>query len=218
MNKRELRIGIQQVFVVCTAADQGQSARRCPAKIDFPFQIRIVGILYSVHMVNLDQVAEPVPQPLKNGYIPVGKRTLTDRKIANIITPGLIKLDKIRCLRRIRLHRFLDLFTACLIQLQAIVIEPDIIQIAKLLPGVIDIFRLLIRLTAQFAVNAVLKKDVLPRNARKNKGEHNKHDNQNGYHGPEKTLQDIPFHHKNKTFHWARRKPGDFSSGFRPEK
>ena len=36
--------------------------------------------------------------------------------------------------------------------------------------------------------------------------------------GPEKAFEDIPFLHKNKTFHWARRKPGDFSSGFRPEK
>ena len=54
-----------------------------------------------------------------------------------------------------------------------------IVQIAQLLPGGVDIFRLIVGFTCELAVDAVFKEDVLPRDHRVHHGKHDQHDDHN---------------------------------------
>ena len=133
-------------------------------------------------MVNLDQVAEPVPKTLKKGSVLIGVDASADLVTLNGIALRFVVGNKISRFLRIRLECFPHLLAARFVPFQTIVVDFDIVKVTQLHPGVVDVVRLVIRFAAEFAVCGVFKKDIVSRNQRIDQCEHHNHDDQHRDH------------------------------------
>ena len=178
MNERELAVRIKLILVSGSAADQGDAPRRRGPEMKPPFQLRIIRILHGPRGIDLDHIAQPAEHTPDHRDVFIGIVSPTLKILLHSVSHCGIFFDEFLALRRVRLHRAEHFLAACFILFQAEIIDPDILQIAQLLPGRVDVFRLVVRFSAQFPVCTVLKKDVLPRDQRIYHGKHDQHDDQ----------------------------------------
>ena len=211
MNEREMAVRIQQVFVGGAAAHQGDAAGGGAAEIELPLQVRVVRILYRPWGINPDEVGKPQPHAIDHrdvlvGVIPAGLEVFLHR-----VSLGGIQLDKIPAFLGIRLYGTAHVLAARLIERQAVIVDPHIIQITQLLPGGIDVFRFVVGLSAELSVGAVFKEDIFPRNHRVYHRKHDQHDDQDRDHRPQQPLPDIPFLHRVHPLYKDTREPENWS-------
>ena len=135
MNPREAAVGIQQVLVRRAAADESHAAGRRRAEAKAALKIRVRLILDRPGSIDHDQMGKPVRHALDDGRVLIGIVTSALQIVGDRIALRGILLHKGLAFRRIRLDSGDHFRAAGFIEIKAVVVDADVVQITKLLPG-----------------------------------------------------------------------------------
>ena len=196
VDEREAAVGIQQIFVRSTAADERQAAGGRRAEAQAALKIGVCFILHRPGRVDHEQVTEPARHALDDRDILIGIITPAFKVVGDGVALRGIILHEVPALRGVRFDGSDHFGAAGFVEREAIVIDADIVQIAEFFPGRVNVFGFVVGFAAELAVGAVLKEDVVARDHRVDHRENDEHDDEDGNDRAQQTLPDIAFSHR----------------------
>ena len=196
MNPRKTAVGIQQVLVRRAAADESHAAggRRAEAKAALKIRVRL--ILDRPGSIDHDQMGEPVRHALDDGCVLIGIVTPALREVGDGVALRGILLHKSLAFRRIRLDSGDHFRAAGFIEIKAVVVDADVVQIAESFPRGVYVFSFIVGFAAELAVCAVLKEDVVTGDHRIDHRKYDEHDNKDREERAQKAAPDVAFFHR----------------------